>query len=332
MPGDGRRRTPSATAPARSVPPIIRRRVCDNVHPYGGRHPRRLPRPRAPRGDGLSPARPRRAQRRQRADALPGRARRDQPDADRRRPDRRAASTSASPSSCASTRAARSASCAPARPPLRRRRRPPLRGPHPAAARPARRGLPPHARSPAPAPAAPATRRCTSPARARPPSSSAARVTLRLRRRAPRARHRRLRDLRRRPSPPLREPRRGGGASCWPSCRRGCAAHEHQTLFDKIWAAHEVAPGLLYIDLHLVHEVTSPQAFDGLRLAGPQGPPPRPHARHRRPQRARPTARRSPPASATSSRACRSRRSSATARSSASRSTRSAPTARASCT
>jgi 3-isopropylmalate/(R)-2-methylmalate dehydratase large subunit len=40
------------------------------------------------------------------------------------------------------------------------------------------------------------------------------------------------------------------------------------TLFDKIWADHEVAPGLLYIDLHLVHEVTSPQAFDGLRLNG----------------------------------------------------------------
>src|SRR5579864_6057206 len=40
------------------------------------------------------------------------------------------------------------------------------------------------------------------------------------------------------------------------------------TLFDKIWQAHEVAPGLLYIDLHLIHEVTSPQAFDGLRLAG----------------------------------------------------------------
>jgi 3-isopropylmalate/(R)-2-methylmalate dehydratase large subunit len=42
------------------------------------------------------------------------------------------------------------------------------------------------------------------------------------------------------------------------------------TLFDKIWEAHEVASGasgLLYIDLHLVHEVTSPQAFDGLRLA-----------------------------------------------------------------
>ncbi len=41
-----------------------------------------------------------------------------------------------------------------------------------------------------------------------------------------------------------------------------------ESLFDKIWKAHEVAPGLLYIDLHLVHEVTSPQAFDGLRLAG----------------------------------------------------------------
>src|SRR3954447_11832520 len=40
------------------------------------------------------------------------------------------------------------------------------------------------------------------------------------------------------------------------------------TLFDKIWDAHEVRPGLLYIDLHLVHEVTSPQAFDGLPLAG----------------------------------------------------------------
>jgi len=41
-----------------------------------------------------------------------------------------------------------------------------------------------------------------------------------------------------------------------------------KTMFEKIWEAHEVAPGLLYIDLHLVHEVTSPQAFGGLRLAG----------------------------------------------------------------
>ena len=40
------------------------------------------------------------------------------------------------------------------------------------------------------------------------------------------------------------------------------------TLFDRLWAAHEVAHGLLFIDLHLVHEVTSPQAFDALRLAG----------------------------------------------------------------
>src|SRR4051794_27983030 len=43
-----------------------------------------------------------------------------------------------------------------------------------------------------------------------------------------------------------------------------------KTLFDKIWEAHEVAPNLIYIDLHLVHEVTSPQAFDGLRLADRQ--------------------------------------------------------------
>ncbi len=37
-------------------------------------------------------------------------------------------------------------------------------------------------------------------------------------------------------------------------------------MFDKLWDAHEVADGLIYVDLHLVHEVTSPQAFDGLRL------------------------------------------------------------------
>ena len=45
------------------------------------------------------------------------------------------------------------------------------------------------------------------------------------------------------------------------------------TLFEKVWDAHVVRavegePTLLYIDLHLVHEVTSPQAFEGLRLAG----------------------------------------------------------------
>ena len=45
------------------------------------------------------------------------------------------------------------------------------------------------------------------------------------------------------------------------------------TLFEKVWNAHVVhqddgGPALLYVDLHLVHEVTSPQAFEGLRLAG----------------------------------------------------------------
>ncbi|HET8976265.1 MAG TPA: aconitase family protein, partial [Solirubrobacterales bacterium] len=41
-----------------------------------------------------------------------------------------------------------------------------------------------------------------------------------------------------------------------------------KSLFDKIWEAHEVDTDLIYIDLHLVHEVTSAQAFEGLRLAG----------------------------------------------------------------
>src|SRR5437762_7756323 len=45
------------------------------------------------------------------------------------------------------------------------------------------------------------------------------------------------------------------------------------TLFEKVWESHVVQrteglPDLLYVDLHLVHEVTSPQAFDGLRAAG----------------------------------------------------------------
>ena len=49
-----------------------------------------------------------------------------------------------------------------------------------------------------------------------------------------------------------------------------------RTLAEKVWDAHLVSqgengnPDLIYIDLHLVHEVTSPQAFDGLRLAGRQ--------------------------------------------------------------
>jgi 3-isopropylmalate/(R)-2-methylmalate dehydratase large subunit len=49
--------------------------------------------------------------------------------------------------------------------------------------------------------------------------------------------------------------------------------NQPKTLADKVWERHVVRraddePDLLYIDLHLVHEVTSPQAFDGLRLAG----------------------------------------------------------------
>ena len=49
-----------------------------------------------------------------------------------------------------------------------------------------------------------------------------------------------------------------------------------RTLFEKIWDAHLVAPetadtpAILYIDLHLVHEVTSPQAFSELRARGLQ--------------------------------------------------------------
>jgi 3-isopropylmalate/(R)-2-methylmalate dehydratase large subunit len=46
-----------------------------------------------------------------------------------------------------------------------------------------------------------------------------------------------------------------------------------QTLFEKIWNSHVVheevgKPAILYVDCHLVHEVTSPQAFDGMRIAG----------------------------------------------------------------
>ena len=58
-----------------------------------------------------------------------------------------------------------------------------------------------------------------------------------------------------------------------------------RTLFEKIWDAHLVrpatadTPAILYVDLHLVHEVTSPQAFTWLRERGLQGAPPRAHGR-----------------------------------------------------
>ncbi len=58
----------------------------------------------------------------------------------------------------------------------------------------------------------------------------------------------------------------------WVRARRNLMAAK-RTLFEKVWDEHVVcSPAgslpLLYIDLHLVHEVTSPQAFDGLRAAG----------------------------------------------------------------
>ena len=64
-----------------------------------------------------------------------------------------------------------------------------------------------------------------------------------------------------------------------PRARRGAplraaAGGAPRTLFDKSWDDHLVVPedetgaALIYIDRHLIHEVTSPQAFEGLRLAG----------------------------------------------------------------
>src|SRR5271165_5982519 len=55
--------------------------------------------------------------------------------------------------------------------------------------------------------------------------------------------------------------------------RGATVSSEPRTLFEKVWQQHVVVepagePTLLYIDLHLLHEVTSPQAFEGLRLAG----------------------------------------------------------------
>ena len=63
---------------------------------------------------------------------------------------------------------------------------------------------------------------------------------------------------------------------------RGVTCLTPRTMFEKVWSGHLVGeppgePTLLYIDLHLVHEVTSPQAFEGLRLAGRTRAPPRSH-------------------------------------------------------
>ena len=58
-----------------------------------------------------------------------------------------------------------------------------------------------------------------------------------------------------------------------------------RTLFEKIWDDHAIGDDLLFVDLHLVHEVTSPQAFEGLRARRPARAPARPHDRDGRPQR-----------------------------------------------
>src|SRR5207253_8522121 len=64
-----------------------------------------------------------------------------------------------------------------------------------------------------------------------------------------------------------------GSAGCAARTTVSAVATSAATLADKVWERHVVRTGggerdLLYIDLHLVHEVTSAQAFDGLRLAG----------------------------------------------------------------
>src|SRR6476661_4739014 len=74
------------------------------------------------------------------------------------------------------------------------------------------------------------------------------------------------------------EPAEESGFSSSSLQRRGnrevmASQDKPRTMAEKVWADHVVAaqdgePDLIYIDLHLVHEVTSPQAFDGLRLSG----------------------------------------------------------------
>src|ERR1022692_2651851 len=81
-----------------------------------------------------------------------------------------------------------------------------------------------------------------------------------------------------RPFPPTRSARpwsRLSPTCCrcrWPITQSEAQMHKPQSLFEKVWDSHVVRalegePTLLYIDLHLVHEVTTPQAFEGLRMA-----------------------------------------------------------------
>ena len=84
----------------------------------------------------------------------------------------------------------------------------------------------------------------------------------------------------RRRRPRRTQPSRRAASPCQTT---GVAA---RTAYEKIWDDHALGSDLLYVDLHLVHEVTSPQAFEGLRLAGRTVR--RPDRTHRdgRPQRA----------------------------------------------
>ncbi len=149
----------------------------------------------------------------------------------------------------------------------------------------------------------------------------------------------RLRDLRRRPAAPLREPRRPRRPPSWRSSSAGLTSSRQtermshaKTLFEKIWEAHEVARRACSTSTCI--SCTRSRARRRSTACASRGAACAARTARSRPPTTtrRPTGRCSPRASRTSSRACRCRRSSATARSSASPSTRSARTARGSCT
>ena len=230
-----------------------------------------------------------RSARRQRADALPGRARGDEPDAGRRRADRRGLELRLSQLLRLDEGGARhvvrarpsAAAAAAARPHLeiltpplpgqraerrrhalgrRRRHRRPRRPADARAGQPRDRRRPGRRASCSTSTASATTRRAATratfdadlPHHFENPGTDAAAI---------------LRRRRRRPATELSHD-----------------ADDATTLFDKIWAAHEVADDLLYIDLHLVHEVTSRRPSTGCASPAARSPP-RPDARDRRPQR-----------------------------------------------
>ena len=233
--------------------------------------PRRPARPRAARGHGPVAARPGRALGRLGPDALPGRARRDQPDAGGGRAHRRGARAAPLPAA-APRRGRRGVGRA-------RRRAPQGGGARATATRSSPRRCPasaPRSRATRSRPGAP-TGGPGDPPMHEPGSRETAR------RRERRAcelvcdgeRHELAAgdavtfdaDLPHHfENPGPGEATLSGGrlrraqTELAPPCPRRCSTRSGRR--------HEVAPGLLYIDLHLVHEVTSAQAFDGLRLEG----------------------------------------------------------------